>query len=162
MHKGHNFRYVRFFTSLGVGHACVSFEWEKTNDTIRYSAGVSFCSPKDAFDKERARRVAQFRRTGERVNSKGMNISSFVSASNKNRFVTNNEFDTVLRDIFVKAQEKELVPNWAQKSLSLNTFQFGLREEPNVGRNKLSQHVPSLAAAGVMQAAVLKTSTERI
>lgn len=145
MHKGHNFRYVQFNTSLGTGYACISFEWKKTGETIKYSAGVSFCSPKDTFDKERARRSAQFRRLGERVHSKGMNISSVVRASSTNKFVTNQEFDAVLRDIIARAEEKELVPNWAVKALRNNSVRFGLREDQNVG-NKLSAHVLKIPA----------------
>lgn len=145
MNKGQNFRYIQFFTNSGVGYACVSFEWEKTDQTIKYSAGVSFCSPKDVFSKERARRTAEFRRKGERVGSKGMTVQSTVPVVNQTKFVTNQEFDLILKEILAKTSEMGLAPTWAIKAFDTEKYRFSLREEQNVSNKSFVKMVETLA-----------------
>ena len=141
MSTGHNFRYIQFRTPTGVGFACVSIEWTKVDSRIDYTAGVSFCSPKDIFDKRRAREMANNRRIGKRLHSKNMNYSGSVAVIDETKFISNSEFDRIFRNFMSNAPASGTrIPNWASKALHLDAYTLGLtQEQGNAQPRKLSQ-----------------------
>jgi len=143
MNKGHNFRYVQFQTPTGTGYACVSFDWDKTDDNIKYAAGIVFCNPNERrFNKERARAQASVRREGQREKSRGLSIRANVPSVDKTRFVSNAEFENVLRDIIYRATKMSIVPHWAIRALRDENVKFGMHQEQRP-KHKLSQVMSS-------------------
>lgn len=139
--KGHSTRYVRLQTFHGPAYACVVFKWEKSEHRINYTAGVSFCSPKDVFLKKRAREVAAARLEQER----GKAITSYVSFVERGvKFISNNEFEILFRDLVTQAHKRMLptkkhatpnwgAPNWAMKAMLEHKYALGLSDkEPEV------------------------------
>jgi len=138
--KSKRFRYVKFETQSGTGYACVCFDWDRVApNTIQYKAGISFCSPKDTFSKFVARVKAESRFNGsQRVKSRDKHIESKVEvAPPVTNFVTNDEFKTMLSDIFEQCGKTNSIPNWALDAFNDGKYQFGLSQSENKGHSKL-------------------------
>ena len=136
MHQGQNFRYVQFETASGTGYACVNFEWRKEADRIDYTAGISFCSPNDKFEKSIARTISERRRT---LTARKKSIQASIAVQDSGtKYVSNKEFDSVLEDILDRAEDKNLVPKWAWKAYNNGQFRFGLYQKDNQNISAIS------------------------
>lgn len=162
MSTGHNFRYIQFKTPVGIGYACVSLTWEKVDSKISYTAGISFCSPKDVFNKHRAREMADNRRIGARLKSRNMNHSGLIAAIEDTKFISNSEFDKVLRDLMTNLSVRPnstMVPNWASKAFHGDTYILGLTQDQSRSTSrKLSQMTQQLKIPVTLENGQLKAN----
>lgn len=140
--EGKNYRYLQLQTNEGTGFACVYLEWKKDNDKISFGAGLSFCSPKDDFVKDRARAMAFQRFTNTTSRSRRVTGSVNVTATDKT-YTSAEESEAILLAILKEAntkmvtlhsdngseQKHSIVPNWAQRAINTNKFKVGLRQE---------------------------------
>lgn len=127
-----NYRYIEFSTPSGKGYATFAIAWkkvqeEKTGDSLlAYKTGFSFCSPKDRFTKRFGRKVAYTRLT----NDKGNKTFAAITKCSTNKFITNEDFKTILKDLI------EFGPGWAQRCMKRNNFKLGLRTKSKIYKNK--------------------------
>jgi hypothetical protein len=114
------FRYVRFIQNDGsVGYATFAFDKvKKQGNKLDFTFGVSFCSPKDFFDKHIGRKKAESMLSGKRTR-KPLTIT-IDKDINSNR-ISNKEFWCVLEHFLSKeysatAIRAELeIPHWAYR-----------------------------------------------
>lgn len=117
MDTGENIRYVQFTTPQGIGYGCFFFSWHREDKWLRYKISVSFCSPKDQFSKELARKIA----TGRYAK-----IFQLGSTTCKNTgYVSDDEFNNILNDLFYRPGM--VMPTWAQRAFDKGKYSFSLK-----------------------------------
>lgn len=115
-----NIRYVKFNTPQGIGYACFSIDWERSErwsgvaTLLSYKIGVAFCSPKDSFIKERGRSIAANRSSGRK------NITGTIPSA-ETGFITDADFVLILDEVMPTC-----APGWAKRAFNRKRFSTGL------------------------------------
>jgi len=126
MREGDNIRYVQFETIQGMGYGCFNMHWSREEGKITYRVGSAFCSPKDHFSKELARKIA----SGRALN----NFHFGTIASEETGFITDEDFEKILTDMFSADPDRidfgdfGVIPNWARKAFSRGKYFFSMRK----------------------------------
>lgn len=144
--RRHSYRYVQFPTAHGVGYAVFSFNYTKRRDegeypagdrqTVEYEFGVSFCSPKDRFEKTKGRLIADGRL--EKVPVKVIGTAPVGTGAPS--FVTNDDFYDLIPKL---CSELDEMPAWAERAFKKDNFLFGLRQTPKPKVVKLDTLIKS-------------------
>ena len=125
-----NIRYVRFDTNQGIGYGCFVIDWAREDNELIYTIGSSFCNPKDSFSKPRARQIAE-----------GRAITNYQCGgiqSDNVGFITDNDFNNMLNELFYKDVGFSVIPNWARKAFNRGRYHLSLRGKIDILHTSLS------------------------
>ncbi len=126
-----NYRYVRFKTTQGIGHALFLLEWDRDHkeDTGQLvgSLTAAFCNPNDTFLKARAREMVDVRFEEGRLGR----VVEFSVPSTKSCVISGQDFsvllDSVMNEVVLThTEEKDFAPNWARRAFNKKMVKFGL------------------------------------
>ena len=142
--SGCNIRYAQFKTNHGTGYATFALIPNKMEDhnsptgmSLSYVLGASFCSPEDTFIKKLGRTRAMGRSMSDISKPKKKGGASFTSHKlipcSISKFVTNEDFQSILNDVFAQAASSEesphnpAIPNWARRCFKQKRYSLGIK-----------------------------------